>query len=136
MNDKLLKRLILQEIKRVLKEEWEEEPEDENNEDEDNEDEDDDFGIEYEGSVYSAKEFVKMNDLAVSPESLKDLYSEAGEPIKRSAKTNSGGKASFYFQRHPWSDSGMRYGGCDQVIIAADSYSALEDEVREAENSL
>jgi len=132
MNDRLLKRLILKEIKKVLREEWEEEPEDE----EESEEEDDDFGIEYEGQVYSAKEFVEMNDLAVSPESLKGLYSEADGPIKRSAKTNSGGKASFYFQRHPWCDAGMRYGGCDEVIIAADSRSALEDEVREAENSL
>jgi hypothetical protein len=30
----------------------------------------------------------------------------------------------------------MRYGGCDEVIIAADSRSELEDEVKEAENSL
>ena len=133
MNDRLLKRLILKEIRSVLRESWEDEPDD----DEDEEGKaGDSFGIEYQGDTLSPEEFVEKFDLAADPEALKNIYDAAQGPLKKSAKTHGGGKSIFYFQRHPWSESGMQYGGYDSVLIAADSRSELEEAVNQAEQDL
>lgn len=135
MNDRLLKKLILKEIYSVLKEQ--EDFEDTSEESVDDEDEGP-LGIEYDGEVYSPKKFVESQDLIIrDPDgSLASIYKSAGgDPLVKSAKTNSGGRITFYFQRHPYTDGGMRYAGFDEVLIAADSEEELEELVREAEQS-
>ena len=142
MNDRLLKKLILKEIHNVLKEDFEDLPmdyDDDDEEEDDGEEEPSGIGVYYNGDVRSAEDFAADYGLMLSnpEEAIQSIYdSSGGAMVKKRAKLKGGGTGDFYFQEHPFSSEGMRYGGYGTVIIVAQSRRELEDEVGQAQNEI
>lgn len=121
MNDRLLKRLILKEIRSTLREYFEDDTE----EDEDEEGGGKGVGVAYQGDILTPAEFCKTFGFTFDdPEGfVKKHYKEVGDDV---VKKKAQGK-SFFVVRHPTEP----YGGYDEVLIVGDSRREVEDEYQE-----
>jgi len=141
INNGILKKLILQEIRKVLKEsDFEDYDEPEEDEDEDDEDAEKGMGIEFDGKTYSPKEFTEAFHLVVSdPDSaFADLYSEAESKgtIGKKIKNTDGEKEIYFFNIDPYQAEIVRDSDYTVILIGGSSrrevdelYNSLEQEL-------
>jgi len=134
MNDRLLKRLILQEIKKVLKEDFEDAEPD--YDDESEEEQDDSLKVAYvtghDGEGITADEVspaefaeasgIQLSDPEMACQKIFDRLSDYGDyedALVQNATTTGGGKTKFYFGKVNWNGKDM--------LLAAHSYNELKE---------
>ena len=146
MNGKLSKKLILKEIRNILKEDFEDLPVEDDEggnhkEDKSGKKGPSGIGVYYDGDVHSAADFAEDHNLMLSnpEEALQNIRDEVfggNVAVKKRAKLKSGGTADFYFQEHPSTFEGLEYMGYDEVIIVAKSRRELKNQVLQAEREI
>jgi len=142
-NGLILKKMVLREIKKILREQsdfesFEDEPEDNSEDDED--ESKIPLGIDYDDKIYTPRQFVKLLGLTVSdPEtSLQQIYDESGgDIVRRAAKNSTGNKVHLYCAVHPFDNAEL---GADNeyacILLVRNSKSEIEDVVAQYEQEV
>ena len=122
MNDRLLKKLILKEIRSTLREFFQDDTEEDEDEEEGG---GKGVGVAYRGDILTPAEFCRNFGFTTDdPESaVRSLYDSVGDDV---VKKKAQGK-SFFVVRHPEEP----FAGYDEVLIVGDSRREVEDEYQE-----